>query len=162
MKKSKFVYILIFVILLFSCSLGLGIYSQIVFHPLNKTINSPEIIDIAVNSVSDVMEMMARAEQFKNIRNISFICAAVLLVAIILLLVVYAKGEKIKEKLKKTFTKKEKVKTPKLKITTDVNPTEIKTSPVSNTPGQKGYCRNCGKFYDSLPVYCGECGETTT
>lgn len=164
MKKNKFIFRLILILLPLLCALALGIYSQISFSEVYSTLNSPEIIDIALNSYDDAMEMMERAEYFKDIRNISFICSAVLIVCVTMLVVFYVKGDAIVSKLKTLSAKKDKggEKAEKKKRVSYVSAKKVVVPVVDEGSGEKGYCRNCGKFYESLPKFCGECGETTT
>lgn len=164
MKKNKFIFRLILILLPLLCALALGIYAQISFSEVYSTLNSPEVIDIALISYEAAMEMMERAEYFKDIRNISFICSAMLIVCVAILVVFYVKGDAIIAGVKKLFAKKNKG-SEQSKIKKKESYVSAKKSVplvVDEGSGEKGYCRNCGKFYESLPKFCGECGETTT
>ncbi len=170
MRVLKWIVRYAFFALLLGGAVVWWLYCNATIATLQATVDSPEFIETATESISDAIAMMDRIEQFQDLRLIGIIGVAVVGFLLVLLVLWNIFGKRIaawsKVKADGVITR---IKTPRpAKPKAVAAPASAPAptaqpaaeAPTAEAPAKKSYfCPYCGHEHAKRSAFCAGCGQ---
>ncbi len=160
MKKGKWICRYVLLGLLFAGCLAWTIYCGVAVAQLNARINSLEFLDLAVQVSPEAPALLSRLDTFQGYltTGIWLTILSALAIGLMAAWQVLEPKFQAKKQHKKAEPAPKPVPKPAPKAEPEPAPMVIPVAKPQPAPRAGGFCTNCGKQFEMVPLFCDQCG----